>query len=99
MNRQGNDEGTQYRSGIYYHTDAQKATAEQVKAKVGKSGKFKDPIVTEIVKLDSYYPAEDYHQDYFNANFTKGTGNWGYCRATIVPKLKKMGLLKPEENK
>ena len=99
LNRQGNDEGTQYRSGIYYHTDAQKATAEQVKAKVGKSGKFKDPIVTEIVKLENYYPAEDYHQDYFNANFTKVTGNWGYCRATIVPKLKKMGLLKPEENK
>ena len=99
MNRQGPDRGTQYRSGIYYHTDAQKAVAEKVKDEVTKSGKFKSPIVTEIVKVDNYTKAEGYHQNYFNENYTKGTGNWGYCNALIIPKLKKMGLLKPEEEK
>ncbi len=98
LNRQGNDVGTQYRSGIFYHSEEQKTIAEQVRTRLGKSGKFSAPIVTEITKLDNYSAAEDYHQDYFNANYTKGTGNWGYCRATIVPKLKKMGLLKPEES-
>lgn len=97
LNRQGNDVGTQYRSGIFYHSDDQKTTAEKVKTSLGKTGKFPGPIVTEITKLDNFSVAEDYHQNYFNANYTKGTGNWGYCRATIVPKLKKMGLLKPEE--
>ena len=99
LNRQGNDKGTQYRSGIFYHTDAQKAAAEKVKEELNKSGKFKSPIVTEITKLDHWYKGEGYHQDYFNKNFTKGTGNWGYCNATIIPKLKKLGLLKPEEKK
>lgn len=99
LNRQGNDVGTQYRSGIYYQTDAQKAAAEKVKAEMDKSGKFKKPIVTEIVKLDNYSKAEGYHQNYFNENYTQRTGNWGYCNALIVPKLKKMGLLKPEEEK
>ena len=99
LNRQGRDEGTQYRSGIYYHTDAQKAAAEKVKAEVDKSGKFTKPIVTEIAKVDNFSKAENYHQDYFDENFTKGTGNWGYCNATIIPKLKKLGLLKPEEEK
>ncbi len=99
LNRQGNDAGTQYRSGIYYISDAQKAVAEKVKEEVGKSGKFKNPIVTEIVKLDNYSKAEDYHQNYFDENYTKGTGHFGYCNALIVPKLKKMGLLKPEEEK
>lgn len=99
LNRQGPDSGTQYRSGIYYHTDEQKVIAEKVKAEVGKSGKFKNPIVTEIVKIDNYSKAEGYHQDYFDENYTKGTGNWGYCNALIIPKLKKMGLLKPEEEK
>lgn len=99
LNRQGNDSGTQYRSGIYYQTDEQKAVAEKVKAEVNKSGKFKNPIVTEIVKVDNFSKAEDYHQNYFDENFTKGTGHVGYCNALIVPKLKKMGLLKPEEEK
>jgi peptide-methionine (S)-S-oxide reductase len=99
LNRQGHDSGTQYRSGIYYHTDEQKAVAEKVKAEVDKSGKFKSPIVTEIVKVDNWSKGEDYHQNYFNENYTQGTGNWGYCNATIIPKLKKMGLLKPEEKK
>lgn len=99
LNRQGNDVGTQYRSGIYYHSDEQKAVAEKVKEALNKSGKFKNPIVTEIVKVDNYSPAEDYHQNYFEENYSKGTGHFGYCNALIMPKLKKMGLLKPEEEK
>ena len=64
VNRQGNDRGTQYRSAIFYHDEAQRRTAEQVKAQVAASGKWKDPIVTEIVPAGSFYPAEAYHQDY-----------------------------------
>jgi peptide methionine sulfoxide reductase msrA/msrB len=63
-NRQGNDVGTQYRSAIFYHDEAQRDTAERVKAEVGASGKWKHPIVTEIVPAGSFYDAEDYHQDY-----------------------------------
>lgn len=97
LNRQGNDVGTQYRSGIYYHKDEQKAVAEKVKAEMNKSGKFPNPIVTEIAKVDNFSKAEDYHQNYWDENFLKGTGHQGYCNAVILPKLKKMGLLKPEE--
>jgi len=99
LNRQGHDRGTQYRSGIFYHNDAQKAAAEKVKAELTKAGKFKDPIVTEITPVAKWHKGEDYHQDYFNQNYLQGTGNWPYCNATIIPKLKKMGLLKPEEKK
>ena len=99
LNQQGNDRGTQYRSGIFYHTDAQKEIAVKVKAEVDKSGKFKSPIVTEITKVDNWSKGEGYHQNYFNENYTQRSGNWGYCNATIIPKLKKMGLLKPEEKK
>ncbi|HQR29190.1 MAG TPA: peptide-methionine (S)-S-oxide reductase MsrA [Anaeromyxobacteraceae bacterium] len=63
-NRQGNDVGTQYRSAIFYADEAQRATAEAVKRKVQASGLWKAPIVTEIVKASTWYPAEDYHQDY-----------------------------------
>ena len=63
-NRQGNDIGAQYRSAIFYHSDAQRQTAEAVKAKVEQSGFWKNPIVTEIVPAGAFYPAEDYHQDY-----------------------------------
>jgi peptide methionine sulfoxide reductase msrA/msrB len=63
-NRQGNDVGTQYRSAIFYHSDEQKKTAEQVKERVGKSGKWARPIATEIVPALPFYLAEDYHQDY-----------------------------------
>ncbi len=62
--RQGNDRGTQYRSAIFYESEAQRATAEEVKARVQASGKWKAPIVTQIVKASTWYPAEDYHQDY-----------------------------------
>jgi len=64
LNRQGNDVGTQYRSAIFYTSEEQKKTAEAVKAKVDKSGKWKKPIVTEIVPASTWYRAEDYHQDY-----------------------------------
>ncbi len=63
-NRQGNDVGTQYRSAIFWLDEAQRATAEAVKRRVQASGKWKGPVVTEIAKASTWYPAEDYHQDY-----------------------------------
>lgn len=63
-NQQGNDIGRQYRSAIFFFSEAQKITAQEVKAEVEKSGKWKRPIVTEIVPAEKFYPAEDYHQDY-----------------------------------
>ncbi len=76
LNRQGADVGTQYRSIILYHSDAQKAVAEKSKAEAQKH--FKNPIVTEIVPLTKFWPAEDYHQEYYALN-----PNAGYCRAVI----------------
>ncbi len=95
LNRQGADRGTQYRSAIFYQTDEQKTVAEKVKAQLDKSGKFKDPIVTEITKIATFYKAEDYHQDYFEKNVPNKTGNYRYCQVSTIPKLKKLGLLKP----
>ncbi|MEE2714831.1 MAG: peptide-methionine (S)-S-oxide reductase MsrA [Verrucomicrobiota bacterium] len=91
LNRQGRDEGTQYRSAIFYHSEKQKKAAEISKAKKDKSGKFRNPIVTEITKVSTFYAAEDYHQDYFEANQSAP-----YCRVVIWPKLAKLGLLKEE---
>ena len=68
LNRQGGDVGTQYRSAIFYHTEAQKRTAEQSKAEMDASDMWDDPIVTEITPTDVFYPAEDYHQNYFQLN-------------------------------
>ncbi len=68
LNRQGNDTGTQYRSAIFFTTQAQRATAEAVKARIDKSGKWGRPIVTEITAASTWYPAEDYHQDYLVRN-------------------------------
>ena len=85
LNRQGADVGTQYRSAIFYHTDAQKAVAEASKKALGK--KLEDPVVTEITKAGTFYPAEKYHQDYYFQNKSNG-----YCRAVIQPKLKKLKL-------
>ncbi len=65
LNRQGPDMGVQYRSAIFYHDDEQKAIAEKSKQTLGKSGKFENPIVTEIVPAPSFYKAEEYHQKYF----------------------------------
>lgn len=89
LNRQGADVGTQYRSAIYYHTEEQRQVAEEVKKSLDASGKYKSPIVTEITKFDVFYPAEDYHQNFYNQNSENG-----YCRAVITPKLKKLGLEK-----
>jgi len=84
LNRQGNDVGTQYRSVVFYHSEAQKAAAEKVKATVDSSGVWSDPIVTEISAAEKFYPAEKYHQDYYDNNPQQG-----YCRFVINPKLDK----------
>jgi peptide-methionine (S)-S-oxide reductase len=84
LNRQGADAGTQYRSAIFYHTDEQKKEAEFFKKKLDESGAFRSPIVTEITKFEKFYPAEDYHQEYYAAN-----PEAGYCRMVIQPKVEK----------
>jgi peptide-methionine (S)-S-oxide reductase len=84
LNRQGNDVGTQYRSGIYYHDETQKATAEKTIAKFNAEHLWSNPIVTEVKPFDRFYVAEDYHQEYFAHN-----GNQPYCRAVIAPKVSK----------
>lgn len=84
LNRQGNDVGTQYRSAIFYHSEEQKKTAEEYKAQLNKSGAWDKPLVTEIVKFEKFYPAEDYHQNYFNEN-----GQQSYCQFVIRPKVEK----------
>lgn len=85
LNRQGPDEGTQYRSVIFHADEAQRVAAQQARA--AAQARFEDPIVTEIVPLEKFYEAEAYHQDYFRLN-----PNQGYCRAVIAPKLKKLGI-------
>ncbi|MFN2129734.1 MAG: peptide-methionine (S)-S-oxide reductase MsrA [Anaerolineae bacterium] len=84
LNRQGADVGTQYRSVIFYHDEQQKATAEQMIQELDASGKWHDPIVTEVVPLDAFYKAEDYHQEYYQHH-----QNQPYCRVVIAPKLSK----------
>jgi len=84
LNRQGNDVGTQYRSAVFYHNQAQKQKAEQIKAKLNASGKWKDSIVTEISPLGEFYKAENYHQNYYNQNSYQP-----YCQFVISPKLQK----------
>lgn len=85
LNRQGADEGTQYRSAIFYHNTAQKEKAEKYKADLNNSGAFPKPIVTEVSPLDKFYPAENYHQEYYANN--KNTNP--YCAVVIRPKLEK----------
>ena len=84
LNRQGADVGTQYRSAIFYHTPEQKATAEQVIAAITAAGLWADPIVTEVTAFETFYPAEGYHQEYFQRN-----PNQGYCQVVIAPKVAK----------
>ncbi|WP_404818010.1 peptide-methionine (S)-S-oxide reductase MsrA [Reichenbachiella ulvae] len=84
LNRQGNDVGTQYRSVVFYHNDTQKALAEKYKKELDASGAFADPIVTEITAFDVFYPAEDYHQNYYELN-----GEQPYCNFVIRPKVEK----------
>jgi peptide-methionine (S)-S-oxide reductase len=82
LNRQGNDVGEQYRSIILYANEEQRAQAQASLQAADQSGEFRKPIVTKIEKLDEFYPAEDYHQDYFANN-----PNQPYCRAIISPKV------------
>ncbi|MEO6832368.1 MAG: peptide-methionine (S)-S-oxide reductase MsrA [Chitinophagaceae bacterium] len=84
LNRQGNDVGTQYRSVIYYHNEAQRAMAAAYKQKLNEEHAFNAPIVTEISPASEFYVAENYHQDYYNQN-----GNAPYCQFVVRPKLDK----------
>jgi peptide-methionine (S)-S-oxide reductase len=84
LDRQGNDVGPQYKSVIYYVSEAQKTEALAYKEALDKSGAFDAPIVTTIEPFQNYYPAENYHQNYYNNNT-----NQGYCRFVIAPKLEK----------
>ncbi|MCC7356032.1 MAG: peptide-methionine (S)-S-oxide reductase MsrA [Candidatus Doudnabacteria bacterium] len=96
LNRQGADVGTQYRSAIFYVNEEQRAEAEKFIKQVEADGVFDQPIVTTLEKLTEFYPAEDYHKDYYNKNKDQP-----YCQVVINPKLKKFkekfaSLLKPE---
>jgi peptide-methionine (S)-S-oxide reductase len=84
LNRQGADVGTQYRSAIFYHNENQKKLAEEYKQKLNAAGAFDKPIVTEITQVSVFYPAENYHQNYYNLN-----GKAPYCSYVIEPKLEK----------
>ncbi len=84
LNRQGNDVGTQYRSAIFYHNEAQKAEAEQLIGELNAQHIWDKPIVTEVAKFDKFYAAEDYHQEYFAKNPYQP-----YCVAVVAPKVSK----------
>jgi peptide-methionine (S)-S-oxide reductase len=84
MNRQGADFGTQYRSVIFYNSPAQRAVAEEVLAEVRGEQSWGKKVVTQLVPLDAFFPAEDYHRDYYRKNPDRA-----YCQAVINPKLKK----------
>ena len=84
LNRQGNDVGTQYRSAIFYHSAEQKAEAERTIAELAAERVWDDPIVTEVEPLTEFYPAEEYHRDYFRLH-----PDQAYCRAVIAPKVAK----------
>ena len=84
LNRQGNDSGTQYRSGIYFSTPEQQAVAQEVMAEMANSGVYSRPLVTEVVALSNYWAAEEYHQDFFQRN-----PDQGYCMAVAAPKVAK----------
>ena len=98
LNRQGNDVGTQYRSVIFYKDDAEKAKALAAMKVSEATGKYSGKYVTEFTKLDQFYPAEQYHQGYYEANPTQP-----YCSAVVGPKIAKfkkhfgdLGMLRPE---
>ena len=84
LNRQGADAGTQYRSAIFTHNETQEKVAEEVIAELNDAGLWDDPIVTEVVPIEAFYAAEEYHQEYFRRN-----PNQGYCRMVIAPKVAK----------
>jgi methionine-S-sulfoxide reductase len=85
LNQQGHDVGTQYRSAVFYHSNEQKGLAEKYKRKLEESHAFERPIVTEITRFKAFYPAEDYHQNYFNDNSRQP-----YCARVIRPKVDKV---------
>jgi len=85
LNQQGHDVGTQYRSAVFYHSDEQKKLAEKYKTELDESHEFKRPIVTEITRFQTFYPAEGYHQNYFNDNSRQP-----YCTRIIRPKVNKV---------
>ena len=84
LNRQGNDVGTQYRSVVFYHDDNQKKLSQQYKSRLTEEQIWSDPIVTEISPLAKFFPAEDYHDDYFSRN-----GSQPYCAFVVAPKVEK----------
>ena len=84
LNRQGADTGTQYRSAIFYHNEQQKPIAEQLIEELNKAGLWKRPIVTQVAPLDKFYPAEDYHREYFARHPEQA-----YCQMVISPKVNK----------
>jgi len=84
LNRQGNDVGTQYRSAIFHHTDGQRETALDLIRGLDKDGPWVNPIVTEVAPLEAFYPAEEYHDRYFERN-----GEQPYCQVVIAPKIAK----------
>jgi len=88
LNRQGADVGTQYRSVIFYHNEEQREIAEKYKAQLDETKIFANPIVTTLEPYTKFYPAENYHQDYYNNN-----SGQGYCQFVIRPKLEKFNKL------
>ena len=84
LNRQGSDVGTQYRSAIFHHTDGQRETALDLIGALDRDGLWVDPIITEVAPLEAFYPAEDYHDRYFERN-----GEQPYCQVVIAPKIAK----------
>jgi peptide-methionine (S)-S-oxide reductase len=84
LNRQGGDIGTSYRSAIFYHDEDQRKTAEAIIAEITSEGLYSDPIVTEVTPFGKFWPAEDYHQEYFANN-----PNQPYCSAVVAPKVAK----------
>lgn len=87
LNRQGNDRGTQYRSVIFYHNDRQKESAKKIIEEIEKSQLWDSKIVTEVSTFARFYPAEDYHQEYYKLN-----GHEPYCQFVISPKMKKFRI-------
>ncbi len=88
LNRQGADVGTQYRSAVYAHSDEQSDTARTLIAELDGEGPWDDPILTEVEPLDTFYPADDYHDEYFRRN-----GGQPYCQIVIGPKVAKFRQL------
>jgi len=84
LNRQGNDVGTQYRSAVFWHTPEQRAEAEALIAELTAAKQFDAPIVTEVTEAETFYPAENYHQGYFDQN-----PNQPYCQFVVAPKVAK----------